>query len=113
MTPLHRAIEQEWAQAQSARNAGDLNLAFHHLERAHVLSQRFSWLHVKSHLGMWRIGWLRRDVREIVGQSTRILAALLFSRIWVPQGNTGGANVSALRAMDIPADLQALLEQRP
>jgi len=109
-TIVRTAFAQEWTRAQQARLAGDLSLAFQHLERAHILSQRLTWLHVKSHFGMWQIGWLRSDWRELIGQSTRILAALLFSRIWVPIGNTGGANVSPLRPMPVPEDLRAILE---
>ena len=106
---LRDAFDGEWAAARSARRAGDCDRAFHHLERAHILSQRRTWLHVKSHIGMWQIGWLRSDWRELIGQSTRIVAALLFSRIWVPIGNTGGANVSALKPMPLPPDLEAVL----
>ena len=104
------AFAREWANARSARRAGDFDRAFHHLERAHILSQLLTWLHVKTHLGMWHIGWLRRDLRELFGQSTRIFAAALFSRIWVPIGNTGGANVSPLKPMPLPQDLQAILD---
>jgi hypothetical protein len=59
---------------------------------------------------MLRIGWRRRDAREVTGQLARLLAAALFSRIWVPVGNTGGANVSAMRPMAVPDDLQRLLD---
>lgn len=107
---LRDAFTREWGAARSARLAGDLARAFHHLERAHILSQRLTWLHVKSHIGMWQVGWLRRDWREIIGQSTRMVAALLFSRIWVPIGNTGGSNVSAIQPMPVPKDLQAILD---
>ena len=59
---------------------------------------------------MLRLGWSRRDLREVVGQIPRIFAAALFSRVWVPIGNTGGANVPAMRPMPIPPDLQAILD---
>jgi hypothetical protein len=59
---------------------------------------------------MLGVGVARRDFREVAGQLSRMLAALLFSRIWVPVGNTGGANVSAFSRMPIPADLQAILD---
>ena len=110
MTPLEQAFANEWQLARRARQAGDLALAFHHLERAHILGQRRTWLHMKSHLGMLQVGWLRSDAREILGQLTRIVAAALFSRLWVPVGNTGGANVSAVQPMPVPPDLQALLD---
>lgn len=106
---LRAAFEQEWRAATVARQAGMLDQAFYHLERGHILSQRLTWVHVKCHLAMWRIGWRRRDAQEVIGQAARIVAALLFSRLWVPIGNTGGANVSALQSMPIPDDLNALL----
>lgn len=104
------AFEREWRLAMAARDAGDLDGAFHHLERAHVLGQRSTRLHVRSHVGMLGIGWRRRDPREISGQLVRIVAAALFSRLWVPVGNTGGANVNAMRPMPVPPDLQAVLD---
>ena len=60
---------------------------------------------------MFRVGLRSRDFREVRGQVLRMVAALLFSRIWVPEGNTGGANVSPLKPMPIPADLLELLKK--
>lgn len=110
MNRLTAAFAHEWSAADAARRAGNFDLAFHYLERAHILGQRRTWLHVRSHLGMLRVGWQRADLREIAGQVVRIVAAALFSRIWVPEGNTGGANVSAIKPMPVPADLRALLD---
>ena len=106
---LRSAVRAELGYAKRARLAGDLDRAFAHLERAHVLGQRLTWLHVRAHVGMLRIGWIRRDVREVAGQLPRILAATFFSRIWVPSGNTGGANVPALRRMPISDELRSLM----
>jgi hypothetical protein len=108
---LKAAFTVEMALAKEARRTGQLGRALAHLERAHILSQRWTLAHVRSHLGMLRIGWMRRDWREIVGQLARIPAALVFSRIWIPVGNTGGANVSATRSMPIPDDLRAVLDE--
>jgi hypothetical protein len=107
---LRDAVQREMDSARSARTRGDSALAFNHLERAHILGQRLTLLHVSTHVAMLRLGWSRRDLREVVGQMPRILAAALFSRIWVPIGNTGGANVPAMRPMPIPADLRAILD---
>ena len=49
------------------------------------------------------------DVREVVGQAPRIVASILFSRLWVPRGNSGRARVSAFKPMPVPADLQHLV----
>mgnify|MGYP003407319255 FL=1 len=107
---IREAFDREWRNSRAARDAGDFNAAFQHLERAHILGQRSTRLHVRSHIGMLGIAWRRRDAREITGQLTRIVAAALFSRLWVPVGNTGGANVSATRPMPVPSDLQAILD---
>jgi hypothetical protein len=107
---LRSAYQSEWNAAETARRAGHLDRAFFHLERAHILGQRATWPHVRTHIAMLAIGWRRRDRREVLGQTMRILAAALFSRLWVPLGNTGGANVSATKPMPIPADLQAVLD---
>ncbi|BAU77229.1 hypothetical protein ppKF707_5291 [Metapseudomonas furukawaii] len=53
---------------------------------------------------------MERDYREMLGQVPRILAALLFSKVWVPEGNTGRARVSAFRPMPISAELKQLLQ---
>lgn len=100
------AFAAEWQAAADARAAGDLARAFRHLERAHILGQRWTIPHVRSHLGMLAIGWSRRDRREVLGQLARIVAAALFSRVWVPEGNTGGADVPAMRRMEVPRDLR-------
>ncbi|MFY9315408.1 MAG: DUF3703 domain-containing protein [Burkholderiales bacterium] len=50
--------------------------------------------------------------REMLGQLARIFAALLFSRVWVPVGTTGGANVSAFAPMPVPEDLRRLMDDR-
>jgi hypothetical protein len=107
--PLKEAFAFKLSAARGALARGELDAAFRHLERAHVLGQRHTGAHVLVHRGMLRVGWLRRDAREVSGQLLRIAAALIFSRIWVPVGNTGGANVSAFQAMPVPDDLRRWL----
>jgi hypothetical protein len=110
MSPAVRdAFEREWQAAMSARGAGDLDASIHHLERAHVLGQRITSLHIRGHWGLLDLGWRRGDVREVIGQVPRLVAALLFTWLWVPEGNTGRANVSAFRKLPIPDDLRDIL----
>ena len=106
---LRHAYDRERQTADEALLAGELDRAFAHLERAHIIGQRSTAAHVAAHVGMLRIGWRRRDAREVFGQMTRIVAATLFTRFWVPVGNTGGANVSAVRPMALPDDLLDLM----
>ncbi|WP_328187851.1 DUF3703 domain-containing protein [Marinobacter sp. OP 3.4] len=108
LKPLYRA---ELAAALKAERLGNVQDAFAHLERAHILSQRFALDHAATHLRMLRLGWRTRDLREILGQLTRTIAALLFSRLWVPVGNTGRANVSAFKPMPLPEDLAQAMKK--
>jgi hypothetical protein len=96
--------------AKSFYKQQDYRNAFQHLERAHILGQRYALPHTVSHCWMMKVGWRQHDWREVSGQVPRILASLLISKIWVPRGNTGGANVSPLKAMPVPEDLQELLK---
>jgi hypothetical protein len=90
----------------------NLDKAFYHLERAHILGQSFTFAHAKAHWWMLKVGLKRRDPIEIRGQVVRIIGALIFSRIWVPLWNTGGAHVHPFRPMPIPEEFQALLKRR-
>jgi hypothetical protein len=108
---LMRAYKTEMEQGYARLASLDLDAAFQHFERAHILGQRRTWLHVRAHAAMLKVGWLRSDVREIAAQLSRVVAATLFSRIWVPDGNTGGANVSALKPMPIPEDIKRILAE--
>ncbi len=108
---LRLAYLAELSAANAAASSRQPELAFRYLERAHILSQRHTGQHVGVHWLMLKLGASVGDWREVLGQVSRILAASLFSRIWVPIGNTGRANVSALRPMSIPEDLRAVLEE--
>ncbi len=108
------AIRQAWADehtaARQARADGDPFRELHHLERAHILSQPFAILHIRTHVAMLGFGIRHRDRREVTGQLLRLLVAGPGSAMRrYPLGNTGGAHVSAVEPMDIPTDLQAVL----
>lgn len=100
------AWQDEMQAAKSAERDDKLDQAFHHLERAHIIGQRNVLAHFLAHIGMLKIGFKRHDMREILGQCLRISAALTKTLIWVPEGNTDGADVSAFRSMPLPNDLK-------
>ena len=103
---LAAAFRHEMDAARAAWSAGDDHAAFARLERAHILGQRHFIPHVLTHIWMLRVGWKRRDRREVAGQLLRLAATVPGALIgWVPAGNTGGANVPALRSMRIPSEL--------
>lgn len=109
---LKQAYDTEMHAAAEHYYDNNLDKAFYHLERAHILGQSFTFAHARAHWWMLKVGWRRRDPTEIRGQVGRIIAALIFSRIWVPFGNTGGANVHPLKPMPIPEEFQVLLKRR-
>jgi hypothetical protein len=95
--------------ARAAYSAGDLDGCFRLLERAHILGQPWVVPHTVSHWLMLKVGWRRKDGREVRGQLMRLAAGGLLSLVgWLPEGNTGGADVSPVRPMPLPADLAAL-----
>ncbi len=107
---LFAAWSDERAAARTARELGDTAAEWRHLERAHILSQPRALLHLRTHVAMLAAGIRRHDRREIVGQLLRLVVAgpgSLTGRY--PVGNTGGADVSALTPMPIPADLVPFL----
>lgn len=78
-----------------------------HFERAHILAQSSPIYHTLVHFWMLKIGFLRGDIQEIVGQLFRIPSGLFGSIFNIyPEGNTGGADVSAFKSMRIPPDLE-------
>lgn len=101
------ALTNELNLARACKMKNDFKGEFSHLERAHVLSQPHALLHVKVHFFMLGSGLRRWDIREIIGQVFRLLAAapVTFAKQY-PRGNTGGSNVSAFKQMPLPEDLQ-------
>jgi hypothetical protein len=78
---LMRAYKTEMEQGYARLASLDLDAAFQHFERAHILGQRRTWLHVRAHAAMLKVGWLRSDVREIAAQLSRVVAASVGSRL--------------------------------
>lgn len=88
-----------------------LEEAFYHLERAHVLGQRYVIPHTQTHFLMLKVGLLRKDFKEVFGQLFRIPLGVLGSLIGVvPTGNTGGSKVSAFLKMEISPDLRKIMD---
>lgn len=105
------AYDAAMAAAHASLARSEPVLALTQLERAHVLGQRDFTRHWHVHALMLRAASDLSDARELRGQLLRLaLVPLghLFKRL--PAGNTGRANVSAFVAMDVPADLERLLD---
>ena len=94
-------------------NKGKTNLAlkkydqaFYYFENAHILGQKHVYRHVVSHYWILVYGFKTNNTKEVMGQVLRIVVATIFTLIWVPKGNTGGARVSAVKELPIRKELQ-------
>ncbi len=104
-------VAEEISLARPLVQSGDQEQAMRHLERAHVLGQRFVGPHVLVHAWMFRVAVARRDPGAALGQIARMVLGAIGSAVGVlPIGNTGGSDVSMFRTMPIPPDLARQME---
>ena len=111
-TPSRRdaAFAQRLADGYAALHTGQTERAHALFEKAHVLGQAHTRSHVRSHWAFPRWSLRVADRREAAGQVPRLLAAALFTGLWVPIGNTGSARIGAFRKPPIPLSLQTYFE---
>ncbi len=104
------AFAQRLDAGYAALRAGHADRAYALFEEAHVLGQARTVSHVRSHWAF--LCWSVRfgDRRETSGQGPRLVAAALFTWLWMPRGNTGGARIGAFETRPIPSSLQAYME---
>ena len=98
-------------EGRAAFRTQDVDSAFAFLEDAHVLGQPYLRTHLTVHWWMLRVGLHQKDLQEVWGQLVRLMAAPighLTGRL--PVGNTGRANVPALRSMPIPSHLREIID---
>lgn len=86
--------------------------SWRHLERAHILGQPYAFEHTRIHWEMLHFALRIKNLREILGQLPRLLFGGVKSFVGhIPLGNTGGADVPALKPMEIPKDLASIIEK--
>lgn len=104
-------VQAELFAASTAEARGEFYTAFLHLERAHVLGQATTVEHVRVHWRMFQFALHNRRPGEATGQFWRLIAAAIFTAPGlVPEGNTGGANISGFRRLPVPKDLKQALD---
>ncbi|WP_103070364.1 DUF3703 domain-containing protein [Aquimarina sediminis] len=88
---------------------GNLDSAWNHLERAHVLGQKYPFEHSFVHWKMLFYGFKIKSFKEIIGQIPRLLIGGVKSFVGkIPIGNTGGANVPPLKPLPIEKDIREI-----
>lgn len=92
--------------------SGHWTNAWSHLERAHVMGQRYPFAHSYVHWEMLKFGIRIKSFREITGQIPRLLLGGVKSFVGkVPVGNPGGAKVSPLKTFPIDDDIQEIFRR--
>jgi len=108
LKPYYR---QELENYKSEISKPDLQKAWRHLERAHIIGQPWFVQHSYVHWRMLRFGIKIKNKKEVLGQLPRLLIGGVKSFVGkIPTGNTGGANVPPLRKMEIPEDIKNIMK---
>jgi hypothetical protein len=108
---VRKHFEIELSQAQSAIEAGNLEMAWTALQRVHILGQAYPLSHAIAHWKMLKLAWKQQDAREFFVQLislTFIPLSLLFGR---GRALRGGRVRGNLTQNNIPEDLFEILEQ--
>jgi hypothetical protein len=91
---------------------GNLQAAWNHLERAHIIGQRYPYAHSYVHWKMLLFGFKIKSIKEIGGQIPRLFVGGVKSFVGkVPVGNPGGSNVPPLKPFPIEKELLEIFEQ--
>lgn len=105
-------VENEIRAALEAESRGQPDVAFSHLERAHILGQVSTVQHVRAHWHMLLWSVRQRNLREGLGQMLRIVGATLSTALGlVPHGNTGGSNVPPFKSKPVPPELASRIKE--
>ena len=89
-----------------------VNDAWRHLERAHIIGQKYPYHHTLVHWKMLQFGIKIKNGKEITSQIPRLIFGGVKSFIGhIPTGNTGGSNVPPLQKLPIPDELRLIINQ--
>ncbi|MFD1552566.1 hypothetical protein DNU06_15650 [Putridiphycobacter roseus] len=106
---LKSYFEEELNDYKHMLAQGQLKSAWNHLERAHIIGQRYPFAHSFIHWKMLGFGFKIKNRKEILGQIPRLVFGGVKSFVGkVPVGNPGGANVPPLKSFPIDKELQAV-----
>jgi hypothetical protein len=105
-------FNQELEAHKAHLEAGNLQAAWSHLERAHIIGQAYPYHHSYVHWKMLLFGIRIKDTKEVLGQIPRLLVGGVKSFVGkIPVGNTGGANVPPLKPLPISEELLSIFKK--
>lgn len=97
----------ELAKYQTEYSNGNLKNAWNHLERAHIIGQKYPYSHTYVHWKMLQFGIKIKSRKEVIGQIPRLIFGGIKSFVGnIPVGNPGGANVPPLKPFPIEKELE-------
>jgi hypothetical protein len=106
---LRSHFDKELTKFETNYQSGNLMNAWNHLERAHIIGQRYPFAHTYVHWKMLQFAIRIKSGKEIIGQIPRLIFGGVKSFVGkVPVGNPGGADVPALKSFPIAEDLQEI-----
>lgn len=109
LKPFFKQSLQDYA---TALNKNEMGKAWHHLEKAHVIGQRYPYHHSLVHWKMLVFGCRIKSVKEVIGQLPRLMVGGIKSFVGtIPVGNTGGANVPPMQSMPIQQEIREIFEK--
>lgn len=86
--------------------------AWNHLERAHIIGQRYPYSHTLTHWKMLQFGFAIKSKKEIIGQIPRLVIGGVKSFVGIiPVGNPGGSNVSPVKSFPIEKELKEIFNK--
>jgi hypothetical protein len=109
---LRPFYQRELKAYYSCLQEDNLQSAWRHLEKAHVIGQAYPIDHSLVHWKMLQFGIRIKSIKEITGQIPRLLVGGVKSFVGkIPVGNTGGANVPPLKPLPIEQEIREIFEQ--
>lgn len=101
--------DTELVDYKNAYTAGNLAEAWRHLERAHIIGQRYPYQHSFVHFKMLQFGIHIKSMREVLGQIPRLLVGGVKSFVGkIPVGNPGGADVPPMKPFPIEEEFKEI-----
>lgn len=105
-------FEAEIKQYTAEFDSGNLSKAWNHLERAHIIGQKYPFAHTMVHWKMLQFGIRIKNGKEIIGQIPRLLVGGVKSFVGkIPVGNPGGANVPPMKPFPIDPEIQHIFKK--
>lgn len=99
-------FNRELIEYERSFSASELQRAWNHLERAHIIGQLYPYYHSYVHLKMLFSGIHIKDMKEVIGQIPRLVIGGVKSFVGkIPVRNTGGANIPPLKSLPISEEL--------